>query len=165
MTGYYGVVNDALLESIKVSGKDTVAYDGFQEYRYSYFPNEKKYQILATLENPENTRSVFHIPSIIDQAFAASGSVGYAFVKGNYTATGGIDNIIVDGATWNGKTAVNGIETFSGSETIVIGNALTLVPATNVPSDGICGTPGPTTTAPTSLLCANGSPTIVTDNG
>jgi hypothetical protein len=51
-------------------------------------------------------------PSIISQVFAATNGVGYAFIKGNYTATGGINNIVVDGATWNGTTAINGIETF-----------------------------------------------------
>lgn len=167
MTGYYGIVNDTLLGSLKVNGKDVATYDGFQEYRYGYYPNDKKYQVFATLENAENAKSVFILPSLINQAFAATDSTGYAFLKGNYTATGGINNLVVDGATWNGTTAVNGVTTFSGSQTITIGAALALVPATDVPADGVCGAASgtPTATTPTTLLCSVGTPTTVTDGG
>jgi len=167
MTGYYGIINDTLLGSLKVNGKDTATYDGFQEYRYSYFPNEKKYTVLATLENPDNARSAFILPSMIDQAFAATGATGYAFMKGNFTATGGINSLVVDGATWNGATPVNGVETFSGSQTASVGAPIILVPASSVPADGSCGSSvgGSFTTTPTTFLCAVGTPTVVADGG
>lgn len=122
---------------------------------------------MATLENSENARSVFILPSIIDQAFAATGAVGYAFIKGNFSATGGINNIIVDGATWNGVTPVNGVETFSGSQTVTTGVALAVVPATNVPADGTCGAAsgGSFTATPTVNLCSVGTATGMLDNG
>lgn len=167
MTGYYGVINDTLLQSIKVMGNDTAVYDGFQEYRYSYFPNEKKYQVLATLENPENARSAFILPSFVNQAFAASGSVGYAFIKGNFTSTGEINNLVVDASAWDNEPIVDGIKTFSGTETIVIGSALALVPPTIVPEDGSCGTAHGQlfTVTPINNLCTGGTSTGMLDNG
>ena len=167
MTGYYGVVNDTLLQSIKVMGNDTAVYDGFQEYRYSYFPNEKKCQVLATLENPENARSAFILPSFVNQAFAASGSVGYAFIKGNFTSTGEINNLVVDASMWEVEPIVDGIKTFSGTETLVVGSALALVEAVYVPENGSCGTANGQlfTVTPTSNLCAIGTSTGMLDNG
>lgn len=167
MTEYYGIVNDTLLQSIKVFGKDIAVYDGFQEYRYGYFPNEKKFQVLATLENAENARSVFIIPSIINQTFAASlPPTGYAYIKGNFTSTGDINNLVVDGATWNGKTPVNGIKNFSGSEAIIIASPIAVVPETNVPADGQCGTANGQlfTATPTTNLCMVGTATGMLDN-
>ncbi len=168
MTGYYGIINDTLLQSIKVMGNDTAVYDGFQEYRYGYFPNEKKYQVLATLENPENAKSAFILPSFVSQAFAASGAVGYAFIKGNFTATGEINNLVVDAAAWDTEPiGADGIKTFSGTETIVMGGTLALVPPTNVPEDGSCGTANGQlfTVTPTNNLCAVGTSTGMLDNG
>jgi prepilin-type N-terminal cleavage/methylation domain-containing protein len=141
MTGYYGVVTDSLLQSIKVFGKDIATYDGFQEYRYSYFPNEKKFQVLSTLENIDNAKSTFIIPSLIDQAFAAT-AMGYAYIKGNFTATGGIDTIVVDGATWNGTVptaaTVNGITTFTGGQTAIAAAPIAVVAGVSQPAPGIC---------------------------
>lgn len=169
MTGYYGVINDTLLQSIKIMGNDTAVYDGFQEYRYSYFPNEKKYQVLATLENPENAKSAFILPSFVSQAFAASGSVGYAFVKGNFTSTGEINNLVVDASAWENELPdANGIKTFSGTETIVIGSALALVPPTLVPENGSCGTANGQLfiVTPINNLCTGGTTSIgMLDNG
>jgi hypothetical protein len=72
---------------------------------------------------------------------------------------------VVDGATWNGTTAINGIETFLWSQTITTGTTIALVPATNVPADGVCGTPPATSTTPTIGLCTVGTPTLIVDNG
>lgn len=108
------------------------------------------------------------LPSIIDQAFAATGAVGYAFIKGNYTATGSITSIVVDGATWNSPiSTTNGVNVFSGSQTIAIGTPLALVPATDVPADGSCGSAngGNFTATPTLNLCSVGTSTGMLDNG
>lgn len=93
--------------------------------------------------------------------------MGYAFIKGNYTATGGINNIIVDGATWNGTPPVGGITTLSGGQTITTGTALALVPATGVPADGACGSANTAifTTTPTLNLCSVGTSTGILDHG
>lgn len=40
MTGYYGDINTRLLVSLGVSGNDLAVSDGFQSYKYSYFPTD-----------------------------------------------------------------------------------------------------------------------------
>ena len=166
MTGYYGIINDTLLQSIKVMGNDIATYDGFQEYRYSYFPNEKKYQVFATLENPENARITLSLPDVIDKAFAATTGSGYPYIKGNFTATGGITSLVVDGQKWTTVEPVAGLKVFSASQTINTTSAIGLAPATTVPMDGVCGTPSPTPTTPVSSLCAIGTLTgTITDLG
>jgi len=93
------------------------------------------------LENPENSRSALIVPLIVDRAFAEEVPTGYVYLKGNFTATGGIESLVVDGAKWNGwvdDEPDDGVQTFSGSDTVTIGNPVILVPETAVPADGLC---------------------------
>jgi len=141
MTGYYGPVNKELLQSIKVLGNDIANYDGFQEYRYSYFPDRGAYQIMATLENSEYSKIGLVFPSVVTTVYAETGKTGYPFIKGNFANTGGINNIIVSSDVWDAKTPdANGIKVFSGSEAVNGTGPIVVAPPSNVPVDGECGT-------------------------
>lgn len=163
MTGYYGVVNDQLLDSLKVSSKDISIYDGFQQYVYSYFPKEQKYEIMATLELPDNARVSFE--PIIDTVFAATAN-GYPYVKGNYTATGGIPSIMPDPSAWGSTTAVNGVRTLSAT-TQTIQSPTQSVSSGQGIVNGVCdptSNGGAFVTAPTAL-CSAGTSTGFVDQG
>lgn len=167
MTGYYGPINKELLQSLKITGNDIANYDGFQEYRYSYFPEQKKYQILATLENPEYSKIGRMFPTVITTVYAEDEKTGYPFIKGNFANTGGINNIIVSSDVWDAKTPnADGIKVFSGTEAINGTGPIVVAPPSNVPVNGECGADNNTNQLATPVnLCSKGTPTIVTDGG
>lgn len=114
LTGYYGKLNDALLNSLKVYSNDLTTYDGFQQYTYTYIPSGslgKRYQVMAMLESSKNIQTAF-VPDFLTTAYAATSS-GYVYIRGNFTSTGNIVGLIPDPTAWDNKTPTGGVKSFS----------------------------------------------------
>ncbi|MDP2103845.1 MAG: prepilin-type N-terminal cleavage/methylation domain-containing protein [Candidatus Gracilibacteria bacterium] len=136
MTGYYGQVNNTLLNSLKIYSKDITTTTDYP-YSYSYFPTEKKYQISSFLENSSNLPTAMYF---IDQVYAET-STGYVFVKGNFTATGGVNSLIPDAVVWEAAPATDGLKTIPGDDTVVPGTSASAPPPPAVvSSDCVIGT-------------------------
>ncbi|MDP2103350.1 MAG: InlB B-repeat-containing protein, partial [Candidatus Gracilibacteria bacterium] len=160
MTGYYGQINNKLLDSLKVYSKDITTTTDYP-YSYSYFPTEKKYQVSSFLENSSNLPTTAHfIDRIINQTYADTTSTGYAYIKGNFSATGGINSLIPDTTAWT--NAIGTPKVIFGSDTVVLGTS-TSAPT---PANGVCGSANtaPVSVAPTTDLCTTGNSTLVTTN-
>ena len=124
MTGYYWQVNNTLLNSLKVYSKDITTTTDYP-YSYSYFPTERKYQVSSFLENSDNLPTAMNF---IDQAYAET-STGYVFVKGNFSATGGINSLIPDAVVWEAEIpTADGTKIISGSDTVVPGTSASAPP-------------------------------------
>jgi len=123
MTGYYWAINNTLLNSLKVYSKDITTTTDYP-YSYSYFPTERKYQVSSFLEDSSNLPTAMNF---IDQAYAET-STGYVFVKGNFSATGGINSLIPDTTVWTNAPITNGLKTIPGSSTVVPGTSASAPP-------------------------------------
>ncbi|MDP2104335.1 MAG: InlB B-repeat-containing protein, partial [Candidatus Gracilibacteria bacterium] len=170
MTGYYGQVNNKLLDSLKVYSKDITTTTDYP-YSYSYFPTEKKYQVSSFLENSSNLPTAAYFGDrIINQTYADTTSTGYVYIKGNFSATGGINSLIPDTTAWTTVTPnPDGTITISGDDTLVPGTTASAPPITPTTIDGECGTANKTysytdTTYGTDTFCTAGisNPTIPT---
>lgn len=129
MTGYYGDINTRLLVSLKVSGNDLTTNDGFQTYKYSYYPTNNKYQVLALLEDSSN---LSYNTDIIDRAYADTQTGGYVYIKGNFTATGGILGLLPKPLSW--ETNSGNPKTLDGSgEVLKTGDLTDLDPLASLP--------------------------------
>ncbi|MDP2104089.1 MAG: type II secretion system protein [Candidatus Gracilibacteria bacterium] len=170
MTGYYGQVNNTLLNSLKVYSKDITTTTDYP-YSYSYFPTEKKYQVSSFLENSSNLPTAAYLGDhIINQTYADTTSTGYVYIKGNFSATGGINSLIPDTTAWTTATPnPDGTKTIPGSSTTVPGTTASAPPIIPTTIDGECGTASKTysytdTTFGSDTFCTAGTsnPTIPT---
>lgn len=170
MTGYYGPVNTQLIDSLKVFGEGLIVYDGFQQYNYSYFPREYMYQVMATLESTPGTQSAYLFsPHIIDTVYATTQTGGYAYIKGNFSQTGGIISITPDPSVWETRTPdpITETRTFSGSEMILDGGSVGVATPPIPVVNGVCDitSSGQSLSATPTILCSAGTPTTVVDGG
>ena len=123
MTGYHGIINNALLVSLKVHSKDIIESTD-TPYTYSYFPNERYFQVTGFLEDSSNLPNVL---GFIDLAYAEDADTGFVYIKGNFTATGGINSLIPDPIVWSGATVdATGAKIIAGSGTVVTGANTTI---------------------------------------
>lgn len=121
MTGYYGDTNIRLLTSLHVFGNNLTTNDGFQSYKYGYYPSNNKYQVLALLEDKGNLAENMNL---LDSAYADTTSTGYVYIKGNFTSTGGVNSLIPDPILWDTTTPdVNNTKIIAGTGTLQSGDS------------------------------------------
>jgi len=81
--------------------------------------------------------------NFIHQVYAEETSTGYVYIKGNFSATGGINSLIPDTTTWTDATPnPDGTKTIPGSSTTVPGTTASIPSPVVVvtPVDATCGT-------------------------
>lgn len=135
MTGYYGNVNEKLLNSLSVFSRDLTMGDGLP-YQYSYFPKNRKYQVLGTLEDFNNVPQLLGF--LFDRAYADSEtSTGYVYIKGNFVSTGSINSLFPDPTVWSETPPdENNLKTISGTGTLDLGSSIAQIVPPEIPLGG-----------------------------
>lgn len=133
MTWYYWDWNDRLLISLGVSGNDLIWNDGFQTYKYSYFPSNSKYQVMALLENNPLAYNLFS-----QNTYADTSSWWYVYIKGNYMSTWWIVWLIPKPLSW--ETNSDNPKVLDGSwEVLKTGDTSDTDPLASLPKWNISG--------------------------